>query len=273
MSKTTGIRALQKATVDSSSASFVKSNIDMLNALALKRDKWEQGSFKKSNDELYGLLADTLELYLQNEQAKSALECKSHGKQYAKELRAELTDLLKGMGVKVQKNSSTLTMLVRFVFKSDRKRAQGYTQVLLAAIQNQITPNDLPAYIVSSGGIEEIKRRMVLSAEALKKRNALAEVQTVVQSEIELNTINPVARVELVSEGKYAVMLGKPTGTGFIDVIAVLPDVNDSMRDDLIKRIAKYRTDKGSGSQQPTTIDPLNVPISSANDEVHLAYA
>ena len=75
----------------------------------------EQGAFKATNDALYALLAETPDIH--NNKFLQG------NKEDQRTLRNLLVDRLKAMSVKTQKNSTTLNMLVRFVFKSDRKRA------------------------------------------------------------------------------------------------------------------------------------------------------
>ena len=171
--------------VDANSIMFSDWTVQKLDALSAKRDAWEQGIFKKANEELYSLLADALDLYYHSEAIIQSVEVKAHGKSYTSKLRVELSKRLKELGVKVQNNSTTLTMLVRYVFKSDRKRAHGYSQVLGAAIQDNVQPGNLAIYITNAGGVEQIKRRMVLSEEALAKREQVANATNSVKASVQ----------------------------------------------------------------------------------------
>lgn len=254
-----------KKAVAAASLKFSDATVQKLDALSDKRDAWEQGAFKKANDELYGLLADTLELFQASEDTADNTEVKAHGKEYMSKLRAELTTRLGTLGVKVQKNSSTLTMLVRYVFKSDRKRAHGYSQVLGAAIQDGIKPSDLANYIANAGGVEEIKRRMVLSADALAKREQVANATNSVKAEVELAALNPIASVQLATEGEYAVLLAKPSADGFVNIIGVLPEVNEALFNALLLRMAKKRVADGVVESVGQMTDTFAVP-DAAND-------
>lgn len=263
---TTGLtRAQIKKAVESASLKFSDDTVQKLDALSDKRDAWEQGAFKKANDELYGLLADTLELFQASEDAADNTKVKAHGKEYMSKLRAELTTRLVTLGVKVQKNSSTLTMLVRYVFKSDRKRAHGYSQVLGAAIQDGIKPTELANYIANAGGVEEIKRRMVLSADALAKRELVANATNSVKADVERAALNPIASVQLATEGEYAVLLAKPSADGFVNIIGVLPEVNEALFNALLLRMAKKRVADGVVESVGQMTDAFAVP-DAAND-------
>lgn len=247
------------------SIQFADATVQQLNALSEKRDAWENGSFKKANDELYILLADTLEVFLKSDAATANTEVKAHGQKHMSALRVELTARLTEMGVKVQKNSSTLTMLTRYVFKSDRVRAHGYARVLSAALQDNIAPANLPKYISDAGGVEEIKRRMVLSAAALEKRQQVAIATESVKAAVEQAELKPIASVQMAAEGQYAVLLGKPNGDGFVDIVGVLSEVEQTLLNALLLRIAKKRVADGVVEQIGEMHDSFAV-VGAAND-------
>lgn len=264
---TTGLTRQQvKDAVALAGTQFTESTVQQLNALSAKRDAWEKGAFKKANDELYALLADTLDAYLKGEATITGTKVKAHGKEYASALRKELKDRLTEIGVKVQKNSSTLTMLARYVFKSDRVRAHGYARVLSAAIQDGIAPADLPNYISNAGGIEEIKRRMVLSDAAKEKRQQIESANNCVKAEVEHAELNPIASVQIAAEGQYAVLLAKPNGEGFVDIIGVLSEVEQTLVNALLLRIAKKRVADGFAESVGQMTDAFAVQ-EAANDD------
>lgn len=238
---TTRQQAAEQAAKDT--LTFVSNTVQQLDALATKREKWENGEFKKANEGLYALLADTLALYLNNCDKSAAAD--TQGKKNVKGLREELAERLKNEGVKVQKNSATLGMLVRFVFKSDRKRAHGYSQVLGAALQDEVKPSELADYIKAAGGVEEIKRRMVLSETAKAKREQIAVNAEAVRSNVDYWTLNPLAKVQLDAEGDCVVLLAKPTGDGFVNIVGKLDDVEEALMNALMLRMAKKAVAKG----------------------------
>lgn len=214
---------------------FVESAVSSLDALVSRRKEWEATDYKKANETLYLLLADCLEIYLTrflNEMSNSN----------QKALRTELTARLKEAGIKVQSNSQTLTMLVRFVFGSDRKRAHGYTYVLKAAIAMQVSPKDLPRFITAQGGVEEIKRVVAATEETLAKREQRLQALNSVKVNAENAETNPLTSAALSaaeSYGQYAVLIAKPTECGLMNVVAVLRNAEASVIESLFKRIAR----------------------------------
>jgi hypothetical protein len=213
---------------------FVKNTVVQLDALRTRRVSWEATDYKKANDGLYGLLADTLAIY--DDKFLKATD------QERKDLRKELEGKLKADGIKVQKNTTTLTMLVRFVFGSDRKRAHGYTYVLKAAVSHSVTAKVLPEYIAEQGGIEEIKRKMVQSDAAKQRQVEVEQAKTKVLADLELANIKPLAKVKLAGlTGKYAILLAKPGVDGEAAIVGTLSDIEDALYNALIKKMAKVK--------------------------------
>ena len=89
-----------------------ESIVQSLDGLSLARENWEQTAFKKSNEGLYDLLAQCLDVF----ETKFVKGTKDDQKTLRQELISRLTE----MKVKTQKNSPTLNLFVRFVFCSDR---------------------------------------------------------------------------------------------------------------------------------------------------------
>lgn len=234
-------------TLSVANMAFANSIVQQLDVLSVRRKEWEATDYKKANDGLYALLADCLDVYNARFVNGSLDDQKA--------LRRSLIERLQADGVKVVKTSITLTMLARFVFNSDRKRAQGYGYVLAAAVSHGIKAADFAAWVVKQGGIEEIKRLMVKKPEALAKQQAVKAATVAVNGEIELNTLQPLAHVALKGlTGKHAVLLVKPNVNGGVDIVGSLSDINDALLKALILRMAKAQVtaeaaDKELGKQ------------------------
>ena len=226
-----------------SSIKFAASIVQQLDALCAKREQWEKTDFKKANDGLYALLSECLAVY----EAKFV----SGTDDDRRALRSELANKLAVAGIKVQKNTNTLTMFTRVVFASDRKRAHGYAYVLTAAISHNKTAQELPGWISSEGGIEEIKRKMIKKPEAIARQNAVIAAKTKVETEVELATIAPLATVEISGlHGEYAVLLAKPNPNGSAIVVGTLSDVNEALFSSLMVRMAKSLVSKQTEDAQ-----------------------
>jgi hypothetical protein len=237
---------------------FSNATVKTLDDLRNKRITWEATYYKKSNEGLYGLLAEAKEVF--DTKFMKATEGDR------KTLRKDLEEKLKADGLRAQRNTTTLTMFIRFVFGNDRKRAHAYTYVIKAAISHDIAAADLANFITEQGGIEEIKRKMVIKEETIQKRADLAKAQTEVIANLEDATVKPLATIKLANiSGEYAILLAKPTVDGDVNVIGVLGDVNEALYNALLKKLAKQKmtVDAENAALSQETNDLLNVP---AND-------
>ena len=133
----TAVKAGFQPTIEN--LAFAGGLVTQLDGLVSKRQQWEATDYKKANDGLYSLLASCLDVF-----SSKFVTADDDDK---KSLRAELSARLAAGGVRVQRNTTTLTMFVRFVFGSDRKRAHGYTYVLKAAISHDVKVASLPSWI------------------------------------------------------------------------------------------------------------------------------
>lgn len=98
------------------STSTVVASID---ALIQKRITWENGTYKASNDELYALLSDCLELF--NEV------------QLERKLIKRINALLEEREIQMRSNTSLATKIVRLIFGDCGKRAYTYAKVITVA--------------------------------------------------------------------------------------------------------------------------------------------
>ncbi len=239
LANTTAVEAKvdKKAAAAAQAEAFAGSIVQQLDVLSARREQWEATDYKKANDGLYALLADCLDVF----QARFV----KGTEQDQKALRASLMQRLQADGVRVVKTSTTLTMLARYVFNSDRKRAQGYGYVLAAAVSYEKTAAEFPAWVVEQGGLEEIKRKMVKSEAAKAKQEAVKAATVSVKGEVELNTLQPLAHVDIEGlTGNYAVLLAKPNVQGGVDIVGSLSEVNDALVNALILRMAKLQVTK-----------------------------
>ena len=230
----TAVKAKHVFVPSDANIKYAQTIVEQLNDLVVKREKWESTDYKKANEGLYALLSSCLKMF--NDKFVTA------GEADRKTLRQELATLLKTDGIKVQTNTPTLTMFVRYVFGSDRKRAHGYAYVLKAAISYEITAEDLAKFIVEQGGIEEIKRKMVASEEAKANKAKREKALEAVNANAEQAELAPLATVGVDLSNNttpFAIVIAKPNANGEGDVIAVLKNAEAKLVTALYKHIAK----------------------------------
>ncbi len=230
-------------TLTAANAAFANTIVQQLDVLSARRDQWEKTDYKKANDGLYALLADCLDVF------NARFVKGSPDDQIA--LRRSLMQRLQADGIRVVKTSTTLTMLARFVFNSDRKRAQGYGYVLAAAVSHKVQAADFAAWVFKKGGLEEIKRLMVKSAAAKAKQEAVKAATVAVKGKLEKHAVKPLAHIDLGGlTGNYAVLLVKPKANGGADVVGTLSDINEALVNALIQRMAKAQVEAAAENKE-----------------------
>ncbi len=250
-------------TLSAANMAFANSIVQQLDDLSVRREQWEKTDYKKANDGLYALLADCLDVF-NARFVKASDEDKIA-------LRRTLMQRLQADGIRVVKTSTTLTMLARFVFNSDRKRAQGYGYVLAAAVSHEVQAADFPAWVVKQGGLEEIKKKMIKSEAARAKQAAVEAATKAVKGELEDNTVKPLAHVGLNGlTGNYAVLLVRPCVNGGADVVGSLSDINEALVKALIQRMAKAQVAAAEANKellQQVASESTDL-LAPANDEL-----
>lgn len=241
---------------------FAGGLVSQLDALVVKRKQWEATDYKKANDGLYSLLANCLEVF----NSKFVIASDDD----KKTLRADLKARLEADGVRVQRNTTTLTMFVRFVFGSDRKRAHGYTYVLKAAISYEISAASLPSWIVEQGGIEEVRKRMIVSEEAQQRKADLAVAQAEVKANIEQAVVTPLAKLPMSGvSGEYALLLAKPEPDGILSIVGAISDINEAFYNACLLKMARSKAASNAESKalSKEASDLLASSTIAANEE------
>lgn len=136
-----------------------------LGDLETDRINWSEGAYKKSNEELYGILDRCLVLYQQvrDMQAGKLIAIKT------------INAVLVQRGGKVQKNTSLVTKIVRYVFGDCGKREFVYARVILEADANKPEHQSMHAYIAAAGGVEEIRKSAKAGSEPKPTRKELID--------------------------------------------------------------------------------------------------
>ena len=233
-----------KAQAAAATEAFVQKIIAELDGLSVNCGNWEKGAFKKANEELYALLAQCLSIFEARFLAATDADRAA--------LRKAIVARLQAKGVRVVKQSATLTMFVRWVFNSDRKRANSYAYVLAAAISHGVRSDGLALWITEQGGIEEVKRRFMVKPETQQRQAELAQTRERVVAEIAQALDAPLAEVALGGlSGEYVLLLAKPNESGSgAAVVGVLSDASESMRKSLVQQVAKQRYEQMEAQAQ-----------------------
>jgi hypothetical protein len=205
--------------------------VTKLDVMKVENEKFETNELSRSNKTLYSLLGQVYEVF--NSVDKKDLETPRY-----------LKSVLKQRGVKVQDNTPFLTVLIRYVFNSDRSKSFNYNRVISSAIQKGISPNDLPSHIQEMGGIEECKRDYIPSQETIDKKQKLKDsLESTEHKFLELSSFHTqkmTNEIKKVEGCQFVFTVGRLGDDGkTIELISVLNQMNKAMEKTALKILSK----------------------------------
>lgn len=212
--------------VSSKSVLSAQSIIEKADALVKQRENFEQNEYARSNQRLYEILAQVLEMYEQASSSKTTLS------ETVKQLKAKL----EASNVRVQTNTLALTLFVRYVFRTDRQRSLNYSRTLQAAIQQGITAKQLARFIEDCGGVEQCKKRFTKSAVVVAKETSIANNMAYVDDTLASALNNPLATFKVADSfvaetynKDFVFVIGKADKKGNIKALGAVPAYSAGM--------------------------------------------
>lgn len=247
---------------------FAATITQSLDALSIARDSWEKNEYKSATDGLYGLLSKTYSVY-----EHLFIEATDDDR---KTLRNSLAAKLKADGVKVQLNTTTLSLLIRYVFKSDRKRVMRYRYAIEAAKSHAVNAAGLTAWLHAQGGIDAVAKLIKPSQETLAKRQKLATATTDVNNLIEHRKVNPLANVTIagLTAKTRTVFIAEPSLNGTFNIVCVVEEVADGLYGGLLKcAAAQYSAKSDESLALQREAEKFITTESASNDSIELKAA
>lgn len=183
---------------------LIESTRQRVSDLRLRREAWETTDYSRSNQTLYSLVADCLQLYLDLVTGDD-IRAKKQG----------LNDFMNLSGVEVKPDAPLTLKLIRCVFGSgDRRRISSYHTALRVAVAAKWKPEEVPAQIAALGGIQELslQRKGALTAKA-KAESARAWALSQSVGQLSSEALKMQFDVSRVGELAAAVMSLNPDGT------------------------------------------------------------
>lgn len=165
--------------------------------LAVEREAWESTVYRTNNEQLYVLLQKCYQTY----------QAMSVGDEEANNLRKGLNDYINTKGYKFHVGTHSLVKIVKCVFGNDRRRVSAYGIVLRTALARNISVLEIPDFIQSQGGVEEI--RLAKSPNAMTaKLKAQAGAESVQSSNLGVFASNSLAsKLDAGNIGKTVVLI------------------------------------------------------------------
>ncbi|QWD17119.1 hypothetical protein G6700_05125 [Polynucleobacter paneuropaeus] len=210
-----------------------------LDALANRRQVWQRDFFDKSNKGLYALLSECLGMYYEIK-----------GSSAEKAVLENIKITLDSRGVKVQASTPVLTLIVKYVFNAERRRASAYSRALRVAAKELISVKDFAEWVTKVGGIEEVASTKGITDETIQKRGQLdtkvAEVKQLLVNQLQhpLALVPKTALAHPADSAEYTLLIGKMLASGQTQVLSVVPGSTTAMIDQAIRKIAQELVNK-----------------------------
>jgi hypothetical protein len=138
-----------------------------------------------------------------------------------------------------------LSLLVRYVFKSERKRVFRYLRAIEAAKSHGKSPSQITEWLHESGGIDEVSKRIKVMDRSKEHQALDAEAQTIRQL-MKAYSSDPLALISISGNPakENMVLLTYPAANGSLKVVAVI-HASERLIDALIRQqAAKNLKDK-----------------------------
>lgn len=239
-----------------------------LDALCIARDAWEKNEYKTATDKLYDLLSHTYSVYEQ-----LFIDVTDDDR---KTLRNSLAAKLRSAGVKVMLNTTTLSLLIRYVFKSDRKRVMRYRYAIEAAKSHGVNAAGMTAWLHAQGGIDAVAKLNKPSEETVAKREKIAAATTDLNNLLKHRALNPLANVKIdaVAAKTRTVFIAEPSINGTFNIICAVEDVTEGLYSGLIKcAAAQYSASKDESLALQREANKFITADSASNDSIELKAA
>ena len=205
--------------------------IALLDKVSNLERKWKIG-YDRSNQTLYSLLAVCIVIYHNIK-----------GKPAEREALAAIKEALVKRGDTFNNKTKILTLIVRYVFKTQNNRAFIYSRVLGIAINDKVTPDTFADWVENFGGIEEVASKG-LTPETLNKQIKLKEKKAEVYDLLNKKIAYPLGLIpmdefiDIAGSGEYTLLIGKTLPDGGTQVLCSIPDSTDAMIDAAVTKIA-----------------------------------
>jgi hypothetical protein len=209
--------------------------VSKLDDLSSARDTWEKTEYRTATESLYLLLSRTYAVYedhFVNADDKDRVA-----------MRKELSDKLSAQSIRVTKSSTTLSLLIRYVFKSDRQRVMRYRYAVEAAKSLSVKAVDLPAWLRENGGIDAVSKAAKASPESIVAKNELETAKLTVRAQIDDRKHQPLAYVQIPNfkSEKRCLLIAEPAIDGSFKIVEVVHEVSDAIYEQLIRTSARSK--------------------------------
>lgn len=212
--------------------------------LSAEREAWELNAFRTSNEQLYVLL----------QKCYSTYAAMSGDTAEAVALRSGLIDYISTKGLNFNPSTHTIVKIVKCVFGNDRRRISAYGIVLRSALAQRISVLDIPAFIRSNGGVEEIRLAKAPNAMTAKQKASAAAEAVLAESMGVFACSTLSSKLDAGNIGKSVVLIGTWQADGSVVVRSVVQ--NDTAVNAALA--SYYSTNKTAVIEQSKRLEAAN---------------
>ena len=190
---------------------------------------------------LYKYLGETFELY-------KKIQADKHKRDYFYD---NLRSHLKENGIKTNKNTNDVSLLIRLIFKVKPKTAHLYSRAIQAAYEAKVKPTAFIEYVDREGGLEKLRMSQVEKERAVLYRSSLKKAKELAWRYLKAMESNPLVVTEIprrkviVTPNHFVVLVGigfgqprNPNKNAEIRILSCLPE-NKVTEEFVIASIAK----------------------------------
>ena len=244
--------------VKNTKSATTTSFIAHLDALAAKRNVF-QIDYDVVNKTLYDLLADCLSLYRYYQSAKEAQESI---------VKAIKNNLIARKLYEEKKHTTTLSLIVRYVFDINNRRANHYVRVLSVAINLKKSTADFASWMEKEGGLDEVLSQKSFTQQTIARKAVLSYKVSQVKLDLNIMLTQPLAVIpespllDLADIPDYTMLLGKTLPDGTTLVLSVVPNTTEAMWTGALAKIAKAEMER----EQKMELAQLQASNDDSND-------
>ena len=181
--------------------------IDELKSLESARVSWETVELAQSNNRLYGILKQAYSFYLVMKQD----EDKEVRKAKFEAMEAFIAE--RGYTNSFGATTHDMSRVVKCVFGVDRRRVSAYSIALREALRQEVSADDLVAFLQDNGGVEQIRMGGTKPLSATKRAELVkAEVSGAVLNTVKFDAVAVKANADWVDKQVVFVATYLPTG-------------------------------------------------------------
>jgi hypothetical protein len=213
---------------------YAQQTFELLDDLSAECQNWEAAEHTTSKTRLYGLLGNIYGVYETKFVAAKNDDVR-------RTLRGQLVGKLKAAGIETRNSADLLGLLLRYVFKADRRRVNIYKNAILAARSHNVTPTDLSNWFFQEHGLEEVSLKKSPVNDKKKKRVDAIEAEiSKVNQEIALRSEVPLATISLPvsAENSHVILLAEASEDGQFKILYLFDQPTESIAKKLVRQVA-----------------------------------